>query len=146
MPSTTRTGSHEPHRPGRIFSALRDTSQVARRATAFEPNAQRHLPPLAQSRRRTPRSWKAHRAELLRLAACLVIGITTGWALFATQPAKPEAPADTSQPETFWSITYLAKKYLRPSVRKHRPVRYELRWGPPIRIQKVEGTYETSVQ
>ncbi len=126
-------------------AAWAQTWQVARRAAALESDAQLHPPPLAQSRRIDPWSWKAYRAELLRLAACLVIGVATGWALFATQPARPEAPSDAKRPTTFWSMTHLAAEYPGPSAPNIRPVRYELRWKPPVRIQQEEETYETSI-
>ena len=140
--------AHLAANPGaaRQAEAWARTWRVARRAAAPEGDARLHPRPPALPRRRGLRNWKAHRAELLRLAACLAIGVATGWGLFATPPASPGAPPEAGRPTTFWSTTNLMKEYGRPSEPKVRPVRYELRWEPPIRVQRVEESHETSIR
>ena len=94
------------------------TWQAAQRATAIEVGA---VPP--PSRRlwagKTRRGWLGlRRRELLRVAACLVLGTGLGWILSGGHeaprgPSGPRADATPLAPSAgeeagFWSLAYLA--------------------------------------
>ena len=94
------------------------TWQAAQRATAIEVGV---VPPPSRrlSAARTRRGWLGlRRRELLRVAACLVIGTGVGWILsgrheapgVASGPRADATPLALSAREEarFWSLAYLA--------------------------------------
>lgn len=104
----------------------RETCRVARRATRAVPLNPANLPPPAFIRRpATPRT-PALRAEIIRLAACLAVGLGLGWIARAPRSddvrsiqvasvAAPTAssvftPASSSFPPAarFWSVARFA--------------------------------------
>lgn len=127
-------------------AAWTETWRSAERATAFDVDARLQPLPKLKSRGRNSWNWRVRRTELLRLAACLIIGVTAGWGLFATRVERVQAPAVATQAPKFWSVNRLKEIYSRPSARKHRPVRHRLVWGSPLRIQKGGVSYETSTR
>lgn len=130
----------------RQAAAWTETWRSAVRATAFDVDARLQPLPKLKSHGRNSWNWRARRTELLRLAACLIIGVTAGWGLFAAQVERVPASAVATQPSEFWSVNRLKEIYSRPSARKHRPVRHRLLWGSPLRIQKGGESYGTSIR
>jgi anti-sigma factor RsiW len=107
--------------------ALSETLALARRAVAPASETPRALD-LARLRReqRFARSL-AFRTELLRLAACLALGLGLGWFLAARRPAPaaapvavaPLAPAVTvAPPVRFWSVTRFAPELVKTQPEK----------------------------
>ncbi|MCY3767257.1 MAG: hypothetical protein OXH06_17705 [Gemmatimonadetes bacterium] len=127
-------------------AAWTETWRGAVRATAFDVEGRLQPLPKLKPRGSNTWNWRIRRGELLRLAACLIIGVTAAWGLFTAQPEKAPAPAVASQPSKFWSVNRLKEIYSRPSARKHRPMRHRLPWGSPLRIQKGGESYGTSIR
>lgn len=127
-------------------AAWTETWRSAVRATAFDVDARLQPLPKHKSRGRNFWNWRVRRTELLRLAACLIIGVTAGWGLFAARVERAQAPAVATQPSRLWSVNRLKEVYSRPSARKHRAERHRLLWGSPLRIQKGGVSYEASTR
>ena len=133
-------------RAAKKATAWTETWRLARNAMASDVDARRQPLPKLKPHGRNSWNWRVRRTELLRLAACLIIGVTAGWGLFAAQVERVPESAVATQPSEFWSVNRLKEVYSRPSARKHRPVRHRLLWGSPLRIQKGGVSYETTTR
>lgn len=133
-----------------------DTLSLARTITAAPIAAPRRPLDLARLR-------EAHRAqhsvtrrfELLRLAACLALGLGLGW-LAHTPPSRAElavaspaatpglsspAPAPAAAPSArFWSVARLVaeERARSASAAGHDDPRYELHWNSPTKVPRLE--------
>ncbi len=74
--------------------AWRETCQLAQSAVKSAPVQPTRLPPPAFLRVSVPRSRRVHRAEALRLAACLALGLGAGW-LARSRPEESRPPFQT---------------------------------------------------
>jgi anti-sigma factor RsiW len=108
--------------------ALNETLALARQAVAPAPETPRALDRARLRREQRFARSLAFRTELLRLAACLALGLGLGWFLAARRvpPAAPVAvavaplaPAVTvAPPVRFWSVTRFAPELVKTQPEK----------------------------
>lgn len=100
-------------------ASVQETVRLARAALATPlPRPQRSLDVGRLRRAQRPTWLAAHRTEILRLAACLLIGLGAGWLVRAPSPAPESGPppiafrheraASPEPPLRFWSIARFA--------------------------------------
>ncbi len=146
--------THLTHNPeaARRAEGLASAIQLARQAVARVPEVPRR--PLAVGQLRHVQMTQRRRAfiwELVRLAACVVLGLTLGWyghtAHKATAAATPVPPLVAAvglppAPESakdFWSLANLeAAQRERQPVESRTTSRYRLHWDSPVKMPRVE--------
>jgi anti-sigma factor RsiW len=126
---------------------LAATFQLARSAVALPHEAPRPLD--VERLRRAHQTERAgtRRREILRLAACLALGLTAGW-LARTTPTKTEiavspvvttpTPREAATPSAhFWSRAHIAAQHnaAPPERSNHRE---HLRWDAPLKMPRWE--------
>ncbi len=132
---------------------LAGTLQIARAATAAPAGS----PPHPLDRERLRRAHRAQlfarrRSEILRLAACLALGLGLGWLVHAPQPrenivAAPPAttpasalPAADNPPARFWSLArFEAEQRAMTASASRREGHFELHWNSTVKMPHVEG-------
>jgi len=141
----------------RQAETLAATLQLARQAVALPPGISPR--PLAWDKlRQAQRRWYWHglMREVLRLAACAVLGLTLGWYAHAPRPASALAQTTHPEPTTapvvpgesssggmaadtrFWSLAKLqAEQRTRPAPASHQGSRYQLQWDSPMKMPRV---------
>lgn len=131
---------------------LASTLQIARQATALTLEAPRR--PLALERLRRARVTNRRRAiigELVRLAACVLLGLTLGWyGNIVRKPTMaptsvPLAAATVSPPSSrvgtrgFWSIANFEEAQRDRKAVENRAInRYRLNWDSSSKMPQVE--------
>jgi anti-sigma factor RsiW len=131
---------------------LASTLRLARQAAALTLEAPRR--PLALERLRRARVTNRRRAvigELVRLAACVLIGLTLGWygqivRKPTTAPTSVPLAAATVAPSSsrdgtrgFWSIANFEEAQRdRRAVESRRISRYRLNWDSSLKMPQVE--------
>ena len=136
---------------------LTATLQLARQAVAMPPEAPPR--PLAMGALRQAQRewrWRGLTQEVLRLAACAMLGLALGWYAHASRPAPELAQTSHLEPTTvgavsvepssggtaaaprFWSLAKLqAEQRSRPVSASHQESRYQLQWDSPVQMPRV---------
>lgn len=134
-----------------------DTLSLARAATATPPAAPHRPLDLTRVRQahRAAHSIATRRFEILRLAACLALGLGLGWLartstanseftsapLASTPKISPPAPSPAASSSTsFWSVARLVaeERARSASAAGHSDSRYELHWNSPTKQPRLE--------
>jgi len=100
--------------------------------------------------------WRGLTQEVLRLAACAMLGLALGWYAHASRPAPELAQTSHLEPTTvgavsvepssggtaaaprFWSLAKLqAEQRSRPVSASHQESRYQLQWDSSVKMPRV---------